>query len=80
MALWTGDRISKLRRKLGFSQRQFALRIAVGLQTLRDWERDRTPAPGIAQALFDCLIWGHNAGHVLPPLRKKSPSRQAAPA
>jgi DNA-binding transcriptional regulator YiaG len=52
---WAGQVIEATRRRLGLTQKEFALAIGVPLTTLRCWERDRAvPAPS-ARALLTML-------------------------
>lgn len=44
----TGDRIRKAREGVGYSQADLANRLGVGLNTIRRWERDRSPAKRMA--------------------------------
>jgi putative transcriptional regulator len=44
--------IKSVRRKLGVSQRQFALMIGVSLRTLQNWEQGRRQPDGPAQVLL----------------------------
>jgi putative transcriptional regulator len=41
-----------MRRKLGVSQRQFALMVGVSLRTLQNWEQGRRQPDGPAQVLL----------------------------
>jgi len=44
-----------VRRRLGLSQREFAARINVSLDTIRNWEQGRRYPTGAAQALLRVL-------------------------
>ena len=44
-----------LRRRLGFSQAEFAKRIDVSLDTIRNWEQGKRSPTGAAKALLRVL-------------------------
>jgi putative transcriptional regulator len=45
----------RVRRRLGFSQAEFATRIDVSLETIRNWERGKRSPTGAAKALLKVL-------------------------
>lgn len=45
----------RVRRRLGFSQAEFAARIGVSLETIRNWEQGKRSPTGAAQALLKVL-------------------------
>lgn len=45
----------RVRRRLGFSQAEFALRIDVSLETIRNWEQGKRSPTGAAKALLKIL-------------------------
>ena len=45
----------RVRRRLGFSQAEFALRIDVSLDTIRNWEQGKRSPTGAAKALLKIL-------------------------
>ncbi len=45
----------RVRRKLGLSQREFARRIHVSVETVRNWEQGKRVPTGAAQALLRVL-------------------------
>lgn len=45
----------RVRRRLGFSQAEFALRIDVSLETIRNWEQGKRSPTGAAKALLKVL-------------------------
>ena len=45
----------RVRRRLGFSQAQFAMRIDVSLDTIRNWEQGKRSPTGAAKALLKVL-------------------------
>lgn len=45
----------RVRRRLGFSQAEFAGRIGVSLETIRNWEQGKRSPTGAAQALLKVL-------------------------
>ncbi|MGY0198881.1 helix-turn-helix domain-containing protein [Leptothrix sp. BB-3] len=45
----------RVRRRLGFSQAEFASRIDVSLQTIRNWEQGKRSPTGAAKALLKVL-------------------------
>lgn len=45
----------RVRRRLGFSQAEFATRIDVSLQTIRNWEQGKRSPTGAAKALLKVL-------------------------
>ena len=47
----TGD-LATLRKYLGLSQKQFALRIGISINTLQNWEQGRRHPDGPAKALL----------------------------
>src|ERR1700676_3651797 len=54
-----------IRRKLGLTQQKFARKLGVPLATVRQWERDDTPADPVLQALLCVLDSG--SGPALRP-------------
>ena len=50
----TGD-LATLRKYLGLSQKQFAERIGISINTLQNWEQGRRNPDGPAKALFRLL-------------------------
>ena len=50
-----GEYIRDIRRRLGLSQREFAARINVSLDTIRNWEQGRRYPTGAAKALLRVL-------------------------
>ena len=47
--------VRRLRERLGFSQAEFAARISVSLDTLRNWEQGKRRPTGAAKALLRVL-------------------------
>jgi putative transcriptional regulator len=45
----------RVRRRLGFSQAEFATRIDVSLETIRNWEQGKRSPTGAAKALLKVL-------------------------
>ena len=45
----------RVRRRLGFSQAEFAMRIDVSLETIRNWEQGKRSPTGAAKALLKIL-------------------------
>jgi putative transcriptional regulator len=45
----------RVRRRLGFSQAEFAIRIDVSLETIRNWEQGKRSPTGAAKALLKIL-------------------------
>jgi len=45
----------RVRRRLGFSQAEFATRIDVSLETIRNWEQGKRSPTGAAKALLKIL-------------------------
>jgi putative transcriptional regulator len=45
----------RVRRRLGFSQTEFAVRIGVSLDTIRNWEQGKRSPTGAATALLKVL-------------------------
>ena len=45
----------RVRRRLGFSQSEFATRIDVSLETIRNWEQGKRSPTGAAKALLKVL-------------------------
>ena len=45
----------RVRRRLGFSQAEFAMRIDVSLDTIRNWEQGKRSPTGAAKALLKVL-------------------------
>jgi putative transcriptional regulator len=45
----------RVRKRLGFSQAQFAERIDVSLETIRNWEQGKRSPTGAAKALLKVL-------------------------
>ena len=45
----------RVRRRLGFSQAEFAARIDVSLETIRNWEQGKRSPTGAAKALLKVL-------------------------
>ena len=45
----------RVRRRLGFSQAEFAMRIDVSLETIRNWEQGKRSPTGAAKALLKVL-------------------------
>lgn len=45
----------RVRRRLGFSQSEFAMRIDVSLETIRNWEQGKRSPTGAAKALLKVL-------------------------
>jgi putative transcriptional regulator len=45
----------RVRRRLGFTQAEFALRIDVSLETIRNWEQGKRSPTGAAKALLKVL-------------------------
>lgn len=45
----------RVRRRLGFSQAEFASRIEVSLETIRNWEQGKRSPTGAAKALLKVL-------------------------
>ncbi len=52
---WERGDIAALRRYLGLSQKQFARRIGISIDTLQNWEQDRRSPDGPAKALLRLL-------------------------
>ena len=48
-------RSRRVRRRLGFSQAEFALRIDVSLDTIRNWEQGKRCPTGAAKSLLKVL-------------------------
>ena len=49
------ERFLRIRKRLGFSQRQMAEALRVHPMTVSAWERGRQPIPGPAEALMELL-------------------------
>lgn len=49
---WKSGDLAALRRYLGLSQKQFALRIGISTNTLQNWEQERRNPDGPAKALL----------------------------
>ncbi len=49
---WKTGNLVKLRKFLGLSQKQFALRIGISINTLQNWEQGRRNPHGPAKALL----------------------------
>ncbi|MEY4363594.1 MAG: hypothetical protein RLZZ24_946, partial [Pseudomonadota bacterium] len=47
--------VKRVRRRLGFSQAEFATRIDVSLETIRNWEQGKRSPTGAAKALLKIL-------------------------
>ena len=47
--------VRRVRRRLGFSQAEFATRIDVSLETIRNWEQGKRSPTGAAKALLKIL-------------------------
>ena len=47
--------VRRVRRRLGFSQAEFATRIDVSLETIRNWEQGKRSPTGAAKALLKVL-------------------------
>ena len=47
--------VQRVRRRLGFSQAEFASSINVSLETIRNWEQGKRTPTGAAQALLKVL-------------------------
>ena len=50
-----GRYVRRVRRRLGFSQSEFAERIDVSLDTIRNWEQGKRCPTGAAKALLKVL-------------------------
>ncbi len=53
---WISDDMPALRRYLGLSQKQFAERIGISINTLQNWEQGRRKPDGPAKALLRLLV------------------------
>jgi DNA-binding transcriptional regulator YiaG len=49
---WESGDLATLRKYLGLSQKQFALRIGISINTLQNWEQGRRNPDGPAKALL----------------------------
>ena len=47
------ERVRSLRKRLGESQREFALRLRVSIVSVQKWEWNKNPPPGPAQVLLE---------------------------
>ena len=54
-ATLASQRPGRVRRRLGFSQAEFASRIDVSLETIRNWEQGKRSPTGAAKALLKVL-------------------------
>lgn len=52
---WEPGDLAALRKYLGLTQRQFAGRIGISIDTLQNWEQDRRHPDGPARALLRLL-------------------------
>ncbi len=73
--MFDADGVIELRKKLGETQRQFAARLGISVWTVRDWEQNRYPPPGMAQKLLAYI----QAESENPETPKKSRRRVQSP-
>jgi len=52
---WESGDLAALRKYLGLTQKQFASRIGISVNTLQNWEQDRRQPDGPARALLRLL-------------------------
>jgi putative transcriptional regulator len=52
---WQAGDLAALRKYLGLTQKQFAHRIGISIDTLQNWEQDRRHPEGPARALLRIL-------------------------
>ena len=52
---WQSGDIAALRKFIGLTQKQFASRIGISIDTLQNWEQDRRHPDGPAKALLRIL-------------------------
>jgi len=64
--MWTPERLKRLRARYGESQRQFAGRAGVAVDTVRGWEQGRFPIQGPAALILSRLAEDIDSGQPRP--------------